>query len=499
MAAAYVFAMRTDFGRMQVSATAFAMACVIMAMVAGPAQAGFQLGLQDPGFGAPAGSLSAQTADRALHLSNASVVRIEIRWSLVAPRGKTMPAGFEPSNPADPHYDWTAIDAAVRAAAGQHARIIFDILGAPLWAEGPNPPPFTSQNQIEPGAWDPDPGQFAQFARAAALRYSGNFPDPQDPGLTLPKVTYWEIWNEENLPLYLAGPDIVGEYRGLLDAGYSAVKSVNSSNVVVIGGLAPVSYVPPYSIAPLQFAAELLCVHRVATGYRADQSCPQPAEFDVFAMHPYSLGATPTKHAYQYSNVLVGDMGKVAALVAAADRLHTVAPSIKHQLWVTEFAWPTNPPDKLVGDRGRVAARYVAYSLYEMWRAGVSLVVWQTVLDTPTASLLGGGLYAEDGAPKATLRAFAFPFVASVNRGSGFAWGRVPRSRRVKVVVERRSGSGWQKVARTRTSADGIFSVRFSARGNGVYRALTAYGQASLPYNSQPIPPKRTHDFNPST
>jgi hypothetical protein len=304
------------------------------------------------------------------------------------------------------------------------------------------------------------------------------------------------MWNEENLPVYLAAPDLVAEYRALLDAGYSAVKAVHRDNVIVFGGLAPVSYLPPLSVAPLRFAAAVMCLHRVGTQFRANRSCPQRAEFDVFAIHPYSLAATPTKHAYAYDNVLVGDMGKVARLVAAGDRLHTVAPRIRHQLWVTEFAWFTNPPDALVGDSGRVAARYVAYSMYEMWRSGVALVIWQTVRDTVAAGRVGGGLYSISGPPKPDLWAYAFPFIASVDHGSGFAWGRVPVSRRMKVLVERGYGGRWRVVARARTGADGVFDVRFRAPGNGLYRAVTVGGPTSLAYDSRAIPPRRTHLFN---
>lgn len=468
---------------------------VALAVMAGAARAAstFQLGFQDGGFTAPAGSPSAQIAEHAMQVVKGSVVRLPVNWASVAPNTATMPQGFDPSNPADPHYNWTAVDATVRSAAQVHARVILSPLDAPLWAEGPNRPAYTNPLTIYPGAWDPNAAEFGQFVQAAATRYSGSFPDPLNPGKTLPRVSYWEMWNEENLPVYFAGPDVVDEYRALLNAGYAAVKSVHSSNLVVFGGLAPVSYIPPLSTTPLQFAAAVMCLHRVGTNYRANPLCPQRAEFDVFAIHPYSLADTPTKHAYAYDNVLVGDMGKVATLVRAGDRLHTVAPRIRHQIWVTEFAWYTDPPDTLIGDSPRVSARYVAYSMYEMWRSGVDLVIWDTVQDTPAQDGLGGGLYYLSSAAKPDLWAYAFPFIASVHRGSGFAWGRVPVSRRIRVRVERRYGRHWRVVATTRTAADGVFQARFRAHGNGLYRAVSAHVRPSLAYNSRPIPPKLTH------
>ncbi len=226
--------------------------------------------------------------------------------------------------------------------------------------------------------------------------------------------------------------------------------------------------------------------------------------FDVFAIHPYTLAATPTKHAYHYNDVLVGDMGKVSAIVRAADRLQTVGGSRTHRIWVTEWGWFTNPPNRCLGEEGMTAARYVAWGMYEMWRAGARVVIWEGVRDPPGIqrcgsqpfATIGGFLYAADGRPKPTLRAFAFPFVAGVTNGRGFAWGRVPLSRRVRITVQRRSGRRWVRVAIVRSAADRTFFVRFGARGNGVYRAVVARGPVSLAYNSKPIPPRRTRAFN---
>lgn len=149
------------------------------------------------------------------------------------------------------------------------------------------------------------------------------------------------------------------------------------------------------------------------------------------------------------------------------------------------------------------AARYVAWGMYEMWRAGVNVLIWLGVRDPPgiqacgtqPLATIGGGLYAANGRPKLTLRAFAFPFVAGVVNGRGFAWGRAPVSRRSRVTVQRRAGRRWTLVARVTAAADGTFYARFRARGHGTYRAVVARGPVSLSYNSKPIPPRRTHAF----
>jgi hypothetical protein len=264
-----------------------------------------------------------------------------------------------------------------------------------------------------------------------------------------------------------------------------------------------VSFIPGLSISPLTFAAQLFCVHRVRTSFVRNPSCPTPARLDVLAIHPYTLAATPTKHAYHYDDVLIADVGKLSTLVRTADRLRTVGGARHHRLWVTEWSWFTYPPNTCVGDRWQTAARYVSWGMYEMWRAGVQLVSWLGVRDPQLSQNCsqpiftpGGALYAADGRAKPSLRAFSFPFIASVHAGRGFAWGRVPLSKRVRVVVQRRAGRRWIVVARVRTASDGTFSARFPASGKGVFRAVVARGPVSLPYNSTPIPPRRTHAFS---
>ncbi len=473
-------------------ALAAALALLAVLVLAAPARAQFQLGFQDDGLQQPVGTPEATAAYNALRAVNGSIVRVNVSWAHTAPAA--LSATFQPTNPADPHYDWAATDAAVRTVAAEHASPMLMLFEAPSWAEGPGRPSFSA---VSPGAWDPNPSEFAAFATAAARRYSGTFPDPLRPGSTLPRVKLWEIWNEENLPSYLDAPDLVDEYRALLNAAYPAIKAVAGDNTVAVGGLGPVSYAPPASISALTFETELFCLRQVGSGYAPSTSCPAQAQFDAFADHPYSLAATPTLPAVLPGDTLVADIGKVAAVLHAADRLGTVAPKGQHQLWVTEFAWFTYPPDTQVGDSQTTAARYVAYSMYEMWRAGTQIVIWQVIRDYAGAIPSGGGVYTISGAPKLTLYAYAFPFIAAVRRGRGLAWGRAPVSRRIKVVIQRRRGRRWVTVARTRTRADGVFLVHFPARGNGLYRARLANGRLSLAYNSRPIPAKRTHLVNP--
>jgi hypothetical protein len=131
--------------------------------------------------------------------------------------------------------------------------------------------------------------------------------------------------------------------------------------------------------------------------------------------------------------------------------------------------------------------------MYEMWKVGISLVVWQGITDESPSQLSGSGLETKTGHRKPQMQAFTFPFIASVDHRKGFGWGRVPGSRRVKVTVQRRTRHGWRGVASTRTGRDGVFTIHFAAKGNATYRAQGPHGVTSLPYFSARIPARRTH------
>jgi hypothetical protein len=465
--------------------------CWLLVLGTGQAKAGFSLGLQDDGF-SPATASAAQVGDAwaAERATDGSYVRIALPWADLV-RGNADPQplpGFNQADPASPDYGWTKVDAAVRAVAAHHKRIIFSIDEAPTWAIGPGSP----GPNVDSGAWNPNPTMFSQFVHAAALRYSGHYPDPENPGESLPRVKYWEPWNEPNIPGFFSAPDPVSAYRTLLNAAYAAIKAVHSDNLVFLGGLAPVK---PFanSFTPLDFAASVLCLRRVGTHFRADRSCHQRARFDVLGIHSYVLGATPTRHAGIPGDVFPADMGEVHNLLQTENRVHGGS----HQTWVTEFAWYTNPPNSRLGDSDATAARYVAYSMYEMWKSGVSTVIWLDAIDLPSSSAdAGHGLYYAPGKPKLVLQAFSFPVIASVQGGRGFAWGRAPLSRSVRVVVQRFVGGRWRTVAGARSGSDGVFLARFGARGNGVYRATVVRGPVSLPYDSRPIPPILTRVLN---
>jgi hypothetical protein len=203
--------------------------------------------------------------------AGASVVRINVDWGAVAPLRRT-PA-FQPADPSDPAYDWEAIDRAVTLAHQYKLEPLLTVFDAPSWAESSAPHP-TSFGPYPTGPFRPDPSQLEAFARAAATRYSGSFGG-------LPRVRYWEAWDEPNLVVYLTpqiehkalvGADI---YRSLVNAFATAVHSVHPDNLVIAGVLAPFNFLTPWGrlgVAPLDFMRRLLCM---SAGPNPKPTCSQ--------------------------------------------------------------------------------------------------------------------------------------------------------------------------------------------------------------------------------
>jgi Cellulase (glycosyl hydrolase family 5) len=386
--------------------------------------------------------------------AGSDVVRIDIGW--VAPNGSTKPAGFNARNPADPNYDFTSADAAVREATGDGMRVILDITGAPQWAEGPNMPASAT-----PGSWRPNPADVEQYAVALATRYSGRFPDPANPGHMLPRVWAFQLWNEPNLSTYLA-PQWVGNhteapilYRAMLNAFYTGIKSVDPGALVVTAGTAPFGDPEPggQRIMPARFWRDVLCVQQVGSSLRGGK-CSRPAHFDVLAHHPYSVGPPQTK-AINADDVSIPDIWKLTAILRASERAGDALPHIHHPIWVTETGYNTRPPNPN-GIPVVEQARWLEQTFQLLWKQGVSLITWNTIVDQPPvpsyATTSQSGVYYLDGKSKPSLQAFHLPIVATrVSHSRMQVWVRTPA--RGELTIQALKNGAWQRLAGTRACA----------------------------------------------
>ncbi len=105
-----------------------------------------------------------------------------------------------------------AFDSVVAQDLAAGASPLFVVTGAPAWASGsadPNAPPVDARH-------------YADFVGFLAARYAG-------------RVRAYEIWNEEDEPIWWTGAPEPARYAGLLNAAYGAIKAADPAAIVVFG------------------------------------------------------------------------------------------------------------------------------------------------------------------------------------------------------------------------------------------------------------------------
>lgn len=369
------------------------------------------------------------------------------------------------------------------ASAGLETRIL--ILSAPWWTEG------VGYGSYPKSTYEPSPTALADFATAAATRYSGSFEG-------LPRVRYWSIWNEPNLSAFLnpqtvnGKPFAPGWYRAMLNAAADAIHSVHADNVVVAGETAPFWNAKAPQMAPFTFMEQVLCLGEKTVRDKASgktklvykPTCGQRAKFDVWAHHPYTEGG-PSLHAAVHGDASLGDLPRMRAVLNAAIAANHVVSKQKIRFWVTEFSWDTDPPDPK-GVPPQLEARWIPLALYGAWKAGVSNFTWALLRDfSMSESYMQGGLYYRSDSgissdtAKPALQAFRFPFIALREpKHKVQLWGRTPTSASATVAIERKSGAGWKRVETLEANRYGIFESRISEPKNTAYLRARLVGSS---------------------
>jgi hypothetical protein len=403
----------------------------------------------------------------------AGIVRLDVYWPAVA-GGEP----FNPADPADPAYNFASLDGAIQDATERNLRVLLTFYGAPVFAQGGDPP-----QGAFPNTWKPDPAKLGQFATAVATRYSGSYQG-------LPRVQFYEAWNEPNLDAFLSpqyeGKKQVGadRYRTMVNAVDAGVTSVHPDNKVVAGSMAP--YGDPAGgirTRPLVFLRKLLCLNGKLKGVK----CPEKPRFDILSHHPINLSGPPRQSAVDPDDVSSPDLASLKKVLRAAERAKTIKSAKKrHPLWVTEFWWESFP------DRGFDAipglkkhGRWIQEALYLFWKDGAKTAINLQLVDAPydkdtARTTFQAGLLLEDGTPKPAYGAFRFPFVTERrSKKKLFAWGKSPAAG--KLTIEKKRGKGWKKVKRVRVRDGQVFTTKLRARGKGTYRARIG-ADTSLPW-----------------
>ena len=459
-----------------------------------PARGPLQIGIADDGvlLGDPAEADEAVASWQRLGIDTA---RIQVSWARVAPAPDypLMPIGFNPYNAGDPGYHWGVIDAAVRRVVDAGIQPILMIDGPPpLWSSSR---PAAGNQRFKPQSW-----QFAAFASAVAGRYQAD-------------VATYILWNEPNLPLWLqpqadcvarkCHPVSADTYRFMVRSAYPAIHAADPDARVLIGALAPrggrlVSR--NANMRPLEFLRAFGCVDTALRPIRS-RGCKgfQPAIADGFAYHAHSTKLAPDQPYEHPDDADIASLPRVEQLLdSLQEDGRIIGTSGPLGIWLDEYAYQTNPPDRERGVSPGRQDRYLQQAAYIAWRdPRVQMIGQYAWRDEPVdggRSYTGwqSGLFFSDGRPKPALAHFANPFWVDVRRST--LWGQVRPGGAHTVEVQVRPpgrNQGWSSLGRLATAGDGTWVMRTPITPFATYRAISEDGRTSAavvaaPSNSDP-------------
>jgi hypothetical protein len=184
------------------------------------------------------------------------------------------------------------------------------------------------------------------------------------------------------------------------------------------------------------------------------------ARFDAYAHHPYPLSRreTPTTGGCRYCESIT--MANLERLLSNVKRYWGTG----KRIWLTEYGYQTNPPDRSLGVSPALQARYLGEAALRVYRAPrVDMLIRFLVRDEASVGRWQSGLFTIDDKPKLSAAAFPLP-VAQVSRRGRIAtiWGQVrPGDRRQTFRVRYRRGGRWLWLGgMRRTSSRGYWTLR---------------------------------------
>jgi hypothetical protein len=321
-------------------------------------------------------------------------VRLNLYWGGRFGVAKTRPAAA--TNPADPAYDWALYDRTVFLAAQTGVHVLFSVYGTPSWANGGRGP-----NVAPTRATD-----LRNFAYAAARRYSGAYRGAD--GRTIPAVQEWLAWNEPNNPIFLSpqfkktakGWTIQSavDYAKICNAVYNGVHATLApAERVGCGVTSPRGNNNPNSSRPSVSPLAFLRAVKTA-GLKT---------FDAWADHPYygtpsetpTTKPPPTKRGAPPTAITLANIGD---LIKEVTRLYG-----NKRIWITEYGYQTNPPDRIVGVSWAKQAAYLTQA-FAIARKNprIDMMLWFLLKDEPTVAGWQSGLITAGGVKKPSFAAF---------------------------------------------------------------------------------------------
>ena len=415
------------------------------------------------------------------------IVRTNVIYNRIyrTPRDRRKPRGFSPSDPGSPRYDWSATDRLVEAARRHRIQVMLTVTG---------PGPFFSSAsprrcRRNPCHYRPKPSEFAGFAAAVAKRYRG-------------RADYYSIWNEPNLNKHWLTPrfqrtrhgrvDVAGAiYRKLFQVGQRAIAKYDPAqrNRVLFGEVASVTH-------PLPMLRAALCLDPNGRPFkgrlRALQGCSgRVARLNIggIAVHPYNQSGGGRNGPRQTTKT------KTSLPIAYMPRLHRLMDGAARRgrigrgkgIWVTEFGFQSNPPDRISGVPLANQARFINESdrlLYSDRR--VRSVAQYELVDVAERVEFNSGLRfvrSRGGAQKPSYKAYRMPIVVTRRSANSVeVYGQVrpvrllPGGPFTPPFVQVSQGGGFVTVATPTLNRRGIFRINVNRTGAASARWRLVWG-----------------------
>ena len=408
-------------------------AVVLSSVTPAHASPSIQYGVQDDAWllHGP-GALDSRIAE--LERLGVDIVRYTLRWDQIAES--------RPSNTrdhTDPAYEWRNVDVVLRGLRQHRIAAVVTLVGTPGWANGGR-----SLN------WAPvDARSFGNFAYAAAKRYSW--------------ITAWTIWNEPNHPRWLRPASAATYVTRLLNPAYAQIRAV-IPGAQVAGGMTA-SRSTSGGVSPVAWIREL---------------GRQSARLDAYAHHPY-----PSQP--QQESPWTGACGRCSTITMA--ELERLLREVRRsfgpvRVWLTEYGYQTNPPDRLLGVSPATQARHVASAARRVYLAPyVDMLIYYLVYDDAAPEGWQSGFFTESGTVKPSYTAFRLPLVQAARTGDRVAlWGQIrPRSGTQPFRLGLYREGRWKWLGGMRwTDARGFFTATARATRGSL---LTVYSPRDRAYS----------------
>jgi polysaccharide biosynthesis protein PslG len=215
-------------------------------------------------------------------------------------------------------YNWAPLGYAVAGAAQGGLRVLPFLFGEPDWAAHLDGHQCGDECLTYAPSSSATREGYADFAAAAVERYGpgGEFWDSR-PELDYVPIESWQIWNEQNSPVFFR-PRVDPElYAALLETAASKMKDVDPDAEIVLGGVFSARDTDEGVVGSAHYLEQLYRTPDVADS------------FDAIAVHPYA--------------------GRVPQVFAQVDAVRDAAAEAGDEstgLWVTELGWASDGPPK---------------------------------------------------------------------------------------------------------------------------------------------------------